>query len=85
MSVLAPQSLSTIYRWPVVVAVVTALGLAAALSGDGVERVFSWFALAVPVVVVAASLLSPLLERKNILGRIKSEGRLPVGLSEDRK
>lgn len=60
MSGRAALPLSAIYRWPLLVALVTAVGLAAALAGEGVERVFSWFALAFPVSVVAACCLSPL-------------------------
>ncbi len=57
MSGRASMPLSTIYRWPVLVAVVIALGLAAALSGEGAGRIFSWFALSAPVVLFAVCML----------------------------
>jgi hypothetical protein len=46
-----------IYRWPLVLALVIALGLAAALSGEGLGRMFSWVALACPLVVIIACLM----------------------------
>jgi hypothetical protein len=60
----ASLPLSAIYRWPLLVAIVVAVGLVAALSGEGAERVFSWFALAFPVAVVAVCLLSRLFGRR---------------------
>lgn len=53
-----------IYRWPLLVAVAVALGLAAALSGRIVARWFAWFALALPLVVILACLIAGQITRK---------------------
>ena len=47
------QSLSTIYRIPLMIAVLSAVGLTSALLGDGMWDVLSWLALAVPVALAA--------------------------------
>jgi hypothetical protein len=43
----------TVWRWPVVLAVLIAAGLASALVGDDLWDVASWFALGIPVIVCA--------------------------------
>lgn len=58
-----PRSFSRIYRWPLLLAFTVALGLAAALSGESVARVFSWFALAVPLAVIVVCVVSGELKR----------------------
>ena len=50
------MSMKAVYRWPLIVALAIALGLTAALTGDGVARVISWIALAFPIGVIAACL-----------------------------
>lgn len=47
------QSLSTIYRIPLMIAVLSAVGLTSALLGDGMWDVLSWLTLAVPVALAA--------------------------------
>lgn len=48
--------LSQIWRWPVVLAVLTVFGLLSALLGQGgVWWVLSWIALAIPLLVIAAA------------------------------
>ena len=74
MSTRASLSLSTIYRWPVVVACIIALGLAAALAGDGVARVISWIALGFPIGLIAACLAPAFLKRS--AGRVEDRSRL---------
>jgi hypothetical protein len=63
MSTRTSMPLSTIYRWPLLVAVVIALGLAAALAGDGIARVISWIALACPIGLIAGCLVSAIWRR----------------------
>ena len=41
-----------VFRVPIALALVTAIGLAAALLGDGLWDVSSWLALSLPVVVI---------------------------------
>jgi hypothetical protein len=48
-----------IWRAPGVLAVMTAMGLTAALFGDGVWDVVSWFTLGAPVAVVIRYLVGP--------------------------
>jgi len=74
MSTRASLSLATIYRWPLVVAFAIAMGLAAALAGDGVARVISWIALAFPIGLIAACLAPALLKRS--AGRVEERSRL---------
>jgi hypothetical protein len=45
-----------IWRWPIVLALLTGAGLAAALLADGVGDVVGWLALVVPVVLGAGAL-----------------------------
>jgi hypothetical protein len=47
------QATGAVWRWPIVLAVVTALGLLSALLGDAAWDALSWFALGTPVVVAA--------------------------------
>lgn len=44
-----------IFRWPLLMAVVSAVGLVAALLGDGVYDLISWTTLGAMVVVMAAA------------------------------
>lgn len=46
-------NLRAIFAIPLVLAVVTAIGLVSALLGDGIWNALSWLALGLPVVVVA--------------------------------
>ncbi len=42
-----------VWRWPIVIAILIVFGLLAALLGhDGIWRVLSWTALAMPLVVI---------------------------------
>jgi len=47
-----PLSLTAIYRAPLLIALASVVGLAAALLGDGVWDVVSWLGLGLPVVIV---------------------------------
>jgi hypothetical protein len=40
-----------VWGWPIVVGLLSTAGLVTALVGDGVWDVFSWLALALPVVI----------------------------------
>ena len=57
-------TMRAVYRWPLVLAALIAVGLASALSVDGVGRVFSWFALACPLVVIVACLVGRAPEKR---------------------
>jgi hypothetical protein len=51
------NSAAMIWRWPLALAVLTCLGLAAALLGEGgVWWGLSWIALTIPLVVIAAAI-----------------------------
>ncbi len=50
-----PQSGWRIFRWPILIALASAVGLVAALVGDGVYDVVSWIALGGTVVVMIAA------------------------------
>ena len=45
--------MNRLWTWPIVLGVLTTIGLASALLGDGVWDVLSWVTLGVPVVVSA--------------------------------
>jgi hypothetical protein len=47
----AVNSLCEIFRIPLLVGVVSAIGLASALMGDGIWDMFSWITLGFPVAV----------------------------------
>lgn len=47
------HSVSTIYRVPLVIAVLSAVGLTSALLGDGMWDVLSWLTLAMPAALAA--------------------------------
>jgi len=47
------HSAATIYRIPLLIGAVSAIGLASALLGDGVWDALSWLTLTVPVVLAA--------------------------------
>jgi len=48
-----PLSNGTLWRWPIVLGVATAVGLLSALLGDAGWDTLSWFGLGTPVVVAA--------------------------------
>ncbi|HEY0236813.1 MAG TPA: hypothetical protein VGC86_17435 [Afipia sp.] len=55
MSGMTRRSPRLIWRWPIVLAVLTIFGLLAALLGQGgVWWMLSWIALAIPLIVIAA-------------------------------
>ncbi|MEM6532145.1 MAG: hypothetical protein AAF654_05945 [Myxococcota bacterium] len=45
--------MSSVWKWPAIIAASSALGMGLALSGDGPVDMVSWFALALPVVTGA--------------------------------
>ncbi|MBS0530893.1 MAG: hypothetical protein JSS22_16100 [Proteobacteria bacterium] len=45
------QSARDIFRWPVVIGVLSTVGLLSALLGDGIWDGLSWLALAIPVLL----------------------------------
>lgn len=51
----ATQTTWQIFRWPLLMALANAIGLVAALVGDGWFDVVSWVTLGLTLVVVAAS------------------------------
>jgi hypothetical protein len=48
----SPQSLGQVFAVPLAIAVLSLVGLVAALTGDGARNALSWIALAVPVLAV---------------------------------
>lgn len=52
------QSLWSIFAAPIAIAVFSAIGLVAALTGDGWRDAISWLALGVPVAAVVWALKS---------------------------
>jgi hypothetical protein len=46
------KKLPPVWRWPLLLAVLTASGLASALVSDGWGDAWSWFALGVPVAMM---------------------------------
>jgi hypothetical protein len=53
------RSLRAILLWPLVVALVSLIGLLAALVGDGAWDMLSWLTLAVPVLLYGFYYLRP--------------------------
>lgn len=49
------QSNWRIFRWPIVMALASAVGLIAALVGDGVYDLVSWLTLGLTIVVMIAA------------------------------
>ncbi len=49
------QSGWRVFRWPLGCALVTAIGLAAALVGDGIYDLVSWLALGLTLAVMVAA------------------------------
>lgn len=47
-----PQSRRSIFAAPLLVAVVSIVGLVAALTGDGMRDAVSWVALGLPIAVI---------------------------------
>ena len=47
------QTIGDIFRWPLLLGALTAIGLASALFGDGGWDTLSWMALAIPLAVLA--------------------------------
>ncbi|MBA5867855.1 MAG: hypothetical protein GDA67_14270 [Nitrospira sp. CR1.3] len=54
-----PLSARQIWGMPVILALISAVGLVSALLGDGIWDVMSWFALAAPTAVVLWSIAHP--------------------------
>lgn len=50
------RSLWAVFRWPAVLAVISIVGLLAALLGDGAWDAMSWIALAIPVAIALRGL-----------------------------
>jgi len=68
------RGLWMIFRWPVVLAVVSLFGLLSALIGDGVFDVLSWLGLGVPLGLLGVVWLR--LRRANRLNSIReTEGK----------
>ncbi|MBF4557348.1 hypothetical protein H7698_14815 [Pseudomonas sp. p50] len=68
------RGLWMIFRWPVVLAVVSLFGLLSALIGDGVFDVLSWLGLGVPLGLLGVVWLR--LRRANRLNLIREiEGK----------
>jgi len=63
------RSLWMIFRWPLLIAVVSSVGLVSALLGDGVWDALSWAALGIPATGLSAWCLRPLLRRGGSLGK----------------
>ncbi|MBN9013345.1 MAG: hypothetical protein J0H25_09935 [Rhizobiales bacterium] len=53
------QTLSQIFGWPLVIGVLSTVGLIAALVGDGIWDGVSWLALLLPILLYALFLLRP--------------------------
>lgn len=53
------QSLWQIFSWPLVIGVLSTIGLVAALVGDGVWDGVSWLTLFIPIGLYALFLLRP--------------------------
>jgi hypothetical protein len=47
------QTIGDIFRWPLLLGALTAIGLASALFGDGGWDTLSWMTLAIPLAVLA--------------------------------
>jgi len=45
------RNLSEVFRWPLVIAVISIVGLLSALIGDGFMDAISWTLLSIPIVV----------------------------------
>lgn len=63
--------LSTLQIWgiPIVLGVVSAIGLLSALLGDGIWDALSWFALATPVAVILWCVGQSLNRGRQVAGR----------------
>jgi hypothetical protein len=58
MSAGVRHSISRIWRWPIVLALLTAFGLLSALLGQGgIWWILSWITLIIPLVVIAVSVV----------------------------
>jgi hypothetical protein len=53
------QTLSQIFGWPLVIGVLSTIGLVAALVGDGIWDGVSWLALIIPIGLYALFLMRP--------------------------
>ncbi len=53
------QTLSQIFTWPLVIGVLSTVGLISALVGDGFWDAVSWLALLLPIVLYGWFLLRP--------------------------
>lgn len=54
-----PQTTRQIWAAPIVLSIVSAIGLVSALLGDGVWDLLSWILLAAPVLVIGWYLAQP--------------------------
>ena len=52
------QTVSDIFRWPLWLGALMAVGMASALFGDGGWDVLSWLAMAIPIAVIARKALA---------------------------
>jgi len=50
------RGLWMIFRWPLLIGLLMALGLSSALLGDGLYDLVSWFALGLPLIIVGGVL-----------------------------
>ena len=53
------QTLAQIFTWPLVIGVLSTVGLIAALVGDGIWDGVSWVTLLLPIVLYTLFLLRP--------------------------
>jgi len=53
------QTLPQIFGWPLVIGVLSTVGLIAALVGDGIWNSVSWLTLLLPILLYALFLLRP--------------------------
>lgn len=53
------QTLAQIFTWPLVIGVLSTIGLVSALVGDGLWDGVSWLALLLPILLYALFLLRP--------------------------
>jgi len=51
------RSLWQVFRWPLALALTSAVGLVSALVGDGAYDAVSWVALGLPCAVIAGALM----------------------------
>ncbi|BBH47002.1 hypothetical protein [Pseudomonas sp. KU43P] len=69
------RGLWRIFRWPLLIGLLAALGLLSALLGDGVYDVVSWLALGLPLMIVGGVWLW---RRKHAGRRAPDVDRVPL-------